>query len=286
MWFRKNQSGVEQNDGVGGADKRPRRERGWGPFSGGQLTIIIVTFAVLLLFPIGAWAVTGSNVFVTDSTSGAHAKVDAKQNVNTAIHDPVSGQGASVTLGSGSLGYLHTTAHIADGITNTFAKVDAKNNLNTAIHDSGTGTAAKVNGSGQLSVAATGSVTATPAAPSAMFTAYMTIGNGTLCGGFTSPAGSAAVITSIDLGPRGTTGVEMNITIYGDNAVGCGGTQTIIAADSFNTDTPYSPSVGSGIGLAAGHVLDVQNSGTGPGQLDVTVHGYYVPAAQCSTGCL
>jgi hypothetical protein len=46
-----------------------------GPFSGGQLTIIIVTFAVLLLFPIGAWAVSGSSVFVTDANSGAHAAV-------------------------------------------------------------------------------------------------------------------------------------------------------------------------------------------------------------------
>jgi hypothetical protein len=56
---------------------RPRLGRGWGPFSGGQLTMIIVTFAVLLLFPIGAWAVSGSNVFVTDATSGSHASVNS-----------------------------------------------------------------------------------------------------------------------------------------------------------------------------------------------------------------
>jgi hypothetical protein len=55
---------------------RPRLGRGWGPFSGGQLTMIIVTFAVLLLFPIGAWAISGSNVFVTDATSGSHASVN------------------------------------------------------------------------------------------------------------------------------------------------------------------------------------------------------------------
>lgn len=38
--------------------------------------MIIVTFAVLLLFPIGAWAVSGSNVFVTDAGSGSHASVN------------------------------------------------------------------------------------------------------------------------------------------------------------------------------------------------------------------
>ena len=46
-----------------------------GPFSGAQLTAIIITFAVLLLFPVGAWAVTGSNVFLTDAGSGQHATV-------------------------------------------------------------------------------------------------------------------------------------------------------------------------------------------------------------------
>ena len=41
-----------------------------GPFTGRQLTTIIVTLIVVVLFPLGAWAVTGSNVFVTDATSG------------------------------------------------------------------------------------------------------------------------------------------------------------------------------------------------------------------------
>jgi len=53
-----------------------------GPFSGTQLTVIIVTVAVLLLFPAGAWAVAGSNVFVTDSGTGSHAFVSGAGQLN------------------------------------------------------------------------------------------------------------------------------------------------------------------------------------------------------------
>ena len=61
MGLRRNRS--EAIDGT--TDTRRRREgRGWGPFSGGQLTVIIVTFAALLLFPVGAWALSFSNVAI------------------------------------------------------------------------------------------------------------------------------------------------------------------------------------------------------------------------------
>jgi hypothetical protein len=56
-----------------------------GPFTGRQLTTIIVTLIVVVLFPLGAWAVTGSNIFVTDATSGAHAKVDSNGNLQTKV---------------------------------------------------------------------------------------------------------------------------------------------------------------------------------------------------------
>jgi hypothetical protein len=58
------------------------RSRGWGPFSGAQLTVVIVTLAVLFLFPVGAWAVTGSNVFVADAGSGQRAFVSGAGQVN------------------------------------------------------------------------------------------------------------------------------------------------------------------------------------------------------------
>jgi len=50
-----------------------------GPFTGRQLTTIICVLAVLVLFPIGAWAVSGSQVFVTDLHTGAHAAVNNGQ---------------------------------------------------------------------------------------------------------------------------------------------------------------------------------------------------------------
>ena len=65
-----------------------RGGRGWGPFSGGQLTVIILTFAVLLLFPIGAWAVSGSNTFVTDATSGQHATVNGDGSLSATVASP------------------------------------------------------------------------------------------------------------------------------------------------------------------------------------------------------
>jgi hypothetical protein len=50
-----------------------------GPFTGRQLTTIICVLAVLVLFPIGAWAISGSQVFVTDPHTGAHAAVNNGQ---------------------------------------------------------------------------------------------------------------------------------------------------------------------------------------------------------------
>ena len=51
--------------------------RGWGPFTGRHVTTIICVGLVTILFPVGAWAVTGSNVFITNASTGAHAVVTA-----------------------------------------------------------------------------------------------------------------------------------------------------------------------------------------------------------------
>jgi hypothetical protein len=58
-------------------DAASGRRRGLGPFTGTQLTVIIVTFAVLVMFPVGAWAVSFSNVAITDPGGVHQAKVDA-----------------------------------------------------------------------------------------------------------------------------------------------------------------------------------------------------------------
>jgi hypothetical protein len=76
---------------------RTRRQRGLGPFSGAQLTLIIVTLAIVLGFPFAVGAVTGSNVFVTDATSGAHAKVDTIGNVQTKVN------GGTLAISGGTL---------------------------------------------------------------------------------------------------------------------------------------------------------------------------------------
>ena len=54
-----------------------RDGRGWGPFSGGQLTTMVCVIVAAVAFPVAASAVTGSNVFVADATSGRTAKVSA-----------------------------------------------------------------------------------------------------------------------------------------------------------------------------------------------------------------
>jgi hypothetical protein len=95
MKFRRTAAGATDTP----LDARARR-RGLGPFSGGQLTIITVTFAVLLLFPIGAWAVAGSNVFVTDFTSGKQATVNAAGQLATTDNAPT----VIITSGSTSVG--------------------------------------------------------------------------------------------------------------------------------------------------------------------------------------
>jgi len=67
----------ETHAGEQGVPKQ-RRGRGWGPFSGGQLTIIIGILAVVIGFPVAANAVvSGSNVFVTNATTGTRAAVNS-----------------------------------------------------------------------------------------------------------------------------------------------------------------------------------------------------------------
>src|SRR5205807_3355084 len=63
------------------AVRRRRGGRGLGPFTSTQLTTVIVTLAIVIGFPFAAFAVTGSNVFVTDATTGTHAKVDSSGQV-------------------------------------------------------------------------------------------------------------------------------------------------------------------------------------------------------------
>jgi hypothetical protein len=68
-------------DGPGGRDHHGAAAL--GPFTGRQLTTIICIVAGFALFTVGAWAVSGSNAFITDATTGKHAAVDAAGAVRT-----------------------------------------------------------------------------------------------------------------------------------------------------------------------------------------------------------
>jgi hypothetical protein len=106
-------------------DTRARR-RGLGPFSGGQLTLIIVTFAVLLLFPIGAWAVAGSNVFVTDAVSGKQASV------NTSGQLATSENATTVLISSGTTTVNPNSSALLFINTNVSAYKDIRFYVNAA----------------------------------------------------------------------------------------------------------------------------------------------------------
>ena len=225
---------------------RGRPGRGLGPFTSAHLTIIVVTLVVVVGFPFAAYAVTGNNIFITDAGSGQHAGVDAKHNLDTAIHDPSTGKGA---------------------------KVDASGNLQT-----------KLNGG---SVAIAGSVTAPQAAPSTMFAvvgAAFTGANN--CNFFTPKAGFAAVITSIDEYTTNATTLNPINASFQIAAVNNCSAGTEITEDGYTSDVPHTVSLGAGLGIAAGHHLALYYLGPEGAAVSATVYGYYVPAAQCSTGCL
>jgi hypothetical protein len=59
-------------------------KRGWGPFSGGQLTTMFCVIVAAIAFPVAASGVAGSEVFVTDAASGARAAVSSKGAVSVA----------------------------------------------------------------------------------------------------------------------------------------------------------------------------------------------------------
>src|SRR5690348_12783209 len=60
------------------------RQRSFGPFSGGQLTALIITALVVLGVPGTVFAVdTFSNVAIEDPVSGVKASVDAQHHLKT-----------------------------------------------------------------------------------------------------------------------------------------------------------------------------------------------------------
>ena len=112
-----------------GTTPHHREGRGLGPFSSGHLTIIIVTVVIVVAFPFAAFAVTGSNVFVTDASSGTQARVDAFGGLRTVACTPNAGTTPTTVTGANC------------------AKVDANGNLQTYVRGAATATPTQPSGS-------------------------------------------------------------------------------------------------------------------------------------------
>jgi len=84
------------------------RGRGWGPFTGRQLTTMFVTVVVMAMLPVGAYAVaSGTNTFITDPASNAHARVNGSGQLN------VSAAGAKTFFEKNTFGVPTTATPIA-----------------------------------------------------------------------------------------------------------------------------------------------------------------------------
>ena len=211
-----------------GTSNAKRSDRGWGPFTGGQLTAIILGLTLATAFPIGAWAVSGTTVFVTDKATGQTAAVSP---------------------------------------------------------------------TGQLSVNATGSVTATPTPPSESYnTRWVYVFDSDPCDSLTPkvPAGKALIVLSV------------TVNISGTSAPG----PVIVAVEPAKPGTPCVPVVDAvdisgvsgqgasetipfpqGLPIKSGHVLGMHvGSLTGTVVATAEVKGYLVSSSLCTvnappTGC-
>ena len=114
MRLKKNRSGaVETTNGVAAGGRSARR--GWGPFSGAQLTVIIVAIAVMVMLPVGAFAVSGTNSFITDAVSGKQASVNTSGalSVAPAATNVVIASGTSTAIPAKGAGYIVYQVNVA-----------------------------------------------------------------------------------------------------------------------------------------------------------------------------
>ncbi|HEY5173385.1 MAG TPA: hypothetical protein VIK54_16810 [Acidimicrobiia bacterium] len=179
------------------------------------MTVIIVTLAVLMLFPVGAWALSFTNV---------------------------------------------------------------------AIIDPGGVNRAKVNGFGQLSVTATGSVTATQTPPNA---SYSNVATALQAGGChpvtpTVPAGKALVVTSITVEVASVTTGPVGV-VAGSATAACGSLKEANQIGVAGAGMTQIMSFPSGYPVNPGRVIGVIiDSTSGDAFTVVTVNGYLVSSTLCT----
>ena len=114
MRLRKNRTDAgETTNGVEGNGRRAGR--GWGPFSGAQLTVIIVAIAVMVMLPVGAFAVSGTNSFITDAVSGKQASVSSAGALSVApsATTVVIASGTATPIAADTFGFLVFQQNVA-----------------------------------------------------------------------------------------------------------------------------------------------------------------------------
>jgi hypothetical protein len=106
----------------------------------------------------------------------------------------------------------------------------------------------------------------------------------TICGVMTTPPGKALVITSVNEVPIGAvaSGPDVFIYVWAGPTTDCTAPQYAIAGDMFGSDTPHEVTFTPGIGLKTGHFLRMHVEGPTPSAGSVIIHGYTVPASECS----
>jgi len=227
--------------------KRRTTSRGWGPFSGGQLTTIICVVVVTVLFPVASWAASGSAVFLTDPHNNHHAAIDAAGNVQT---HPNGTQAVSGTVTVGG------TANVSGTVT--------------------------VGGTANVS----GSVIATPTAPNASYNSFAIAGESVSCSSETAPvpAGEALIVTSITV--RVASVGTGPVSVYALSATPgspCVAVTTADAIDISGAGVSEVMSFPSGYPIEAGHLVGISlGSNSGNALATVAVHGYLVSSALCT----
>jgi len=133
--------GSDSTETVSGHPDGRRRQRGLGPFTSGHLTAIIVAVVLVVGFPVATFAITGSNVFVTDHSTGATAKVDAAGQLQTHPNGTQNVSGAVTARPQSPNQLFHTTPH---AFTSNGANCGLVVNSDDPYPNGGGGTAAMV----------------------------------------------------------------------------------------------------------------------------------------------
>jgi hypothetical protein len=164
--------------------------RGWGPFTGRQLTVIIVALIAVFAVPTAAIAVTATNV-VIESATGTKAGVTPAGNLKTAVAAPSSFFNPDLVTVTSSTLVPVATPPPGDALVVTNIHIDpyAAGEIEITLHSSSC-SSTPINGYGdQIQIPATGDITI-PLDPGAIVPS-----GDVLCGGVFISAGADVQIS-------------------------------------------------------------------------------------------